>query len=354
MKFHAISCFVSIILTLLILYPLVVHLIYGWRRKADDIILSLSPISAKAYFEAFQRRIVDQEMSIAKFTQFYNQWYGRKYLIFPMLLVLLSAVIISYSLSDTSFLALQISNGSIVQKNEYINLPLVATAALAGAYGFVVWEFIWRSARRDLSPADILGGAVRMWLAVPLGYSLAAFFKEDLGAFIAFAASAFPLKAVVTILQRLANKQFKMEIGASASKDQVTELSSVDSVIADRLQDADITTVGQLAYCDPVQTCMRTNLSFVFISDLASQALAWIYFGKKMDLLRECGLRGAVEVYNLRTNMDSINEDDRANTKAVLDKAAEILSLSPKAISSVIREISDDPYTKFLTDTWPN
>jgi hypothetical protein len=52
--------------------------------------------------------------------------------------------------------------------------------------------------------------------------------------------------------------------------------------------------------------------------------------------------------------MDSINEDDRANTKAVLDKAAEILSLSPKAISNVIREISDDPYTKFLTDTWPN
>jgi hypothetical protein len=353
MKFHAISCLISIILTLLILYPLVVHLIDGWRRKADDIILSLSPISAKAYFEAFQRKIVDQETSIAKFTQFYNRWYGRKYLIFPILLVLLSAVIISYSLSDTSLLALQIYNRNIVQTNEYINVPLIATAALAGAYGFVVWEFIWRSARRDLSPANILGGAVRMWIAVPLGYSLASFFKEDLGAFIAFAASAFPLKAVVTILQRLANKQLKMEIGASESKDQVTELSSVDNVIADRLQDADIT-VGQLAYCDPIQTCMRTNLSFVFVSDLASQALAWIYFGKKLDSLRECGLRGAVEIHNLRTNMDSLNEDDRANTKAVLDKAAEILSLSPKAISNVIREISDDPYTKFLTDTWPN
>jgi hypothetical protein len=99
---------------------------------------------------------------------------------------------------------------------------------------------------------------------------------------------------------------------------------------------------------------MRTNLSFVFVSDLASQAPAWIYFGKKLDSLRECGLRGAVEIHNLRTNMDSLNEDDRANTKAVLDKAAEILSLSPKAISNVIREISDDPYTKFLTDTWPN
>lgn len=174
MTFHAISCLISIILTLLILYSLVVYLIDGWRRKADDIILSLSPTYVKAYFEAFQRKTVDEETSIAKFTQFYNRRYGQKYLIFPILLVFLSTVIISYSLSDTLFLVLQIYNRSIAQTNEYINLPLVATAALAGAYGFVVWEFIWRSARRDLSPANILGGAVRMWIAVPLGYSLAA------------------------------------------------------------------------------------------------------------------------------------------------------------------------------------
>jgi hypothetical protein len=122
MRFHGISCLIAIIVTLLILYPLIVHLIDGWQRKADDIILSLSSISAKAYLEAFQHKTVDPETSIAKFTQFYNRWYGRKYLIAPILFVLVSAVIISYSLADTSLLALQISNKSVVQTNEYISL----------------------------------------------------------------------------------------------------------------------------------------------------------------------------------------------------------------------------------------
>jgi hypothetical protein len=112
--------------------------------------------------------------------------------LFPILLILLSSIIVSYALVDTAILNLHLFNKEEIQTNEYINLPLVAVAAFAGAYGFVVWEFIWRSARRDLSPANILGGAVRMWIAVPLGYSLAALLKEDVGAFIAFAASAFP------------------------------------------------------------------------------------------------------------------------------------------------------------------
>jgi hypothetical protein len=354
MKIHFASCIVTAILILLILYPLIMHFVFGWRRKADDIVLSLSLASAKTYLESFQNRITTVDTSIMEFTSFYNHWYGRKYLVVPIIIVICSAVIVSYSLVDAAALNLHRFSKETVQTDEYMDLPLVTIAALAGAYGFVAWEFIWRSSRRDLSPANILGGAVRIWIAVPLGYSLAALVKDDLGAFIAFSASAFPLKAVVTILQRIANKQLQMEIGASSSKDQVTELSCIDNVIADRLQDSDVTTVGQLAYCDPVQTCMRTNLSFVFISDLAAQALAWIYFGKKLDKLREVGLRGAVEIYNLRTNLDSDNEGEREVARAVLDRAAKIMPMTPKAFSNVMREISEDPYTKFLTDTWPN
>jgi hypothetical protein len=171
-----------------------------------------------------------------------------------------------------------------------LHLPPVAVAAVAGAYGFVAWDLIWRTATRHLSASDILGSAVRMLVAIPLGYSFAALLKDEVGPFIAFAAGAFPLQAVATILQRLANKQLGIEIGASASKDQVTELSCVDRVIADRMQDADITTVGQLAYCDPVQTCMRTNLSFAFISDVTAQALAGINLGNKLANMRLFGL----------------------------------------------------------------
>ena len=61
-----------------------------------------------------------------------------------------------------------------------------------------------------------MGGAIRMLIAIPLGYSFAALLKDDLGPFIAFAAGAFPLQNVETLLQRLANKQLGVEMGASA------------------------------------------------------------------------------------------------------------------------------------------
>jgi len=158
---------------------------------------------------------------------------------------------------------------------------------------------------------------------------------------------------VSTILQRLANKQLGVEIGASASKDQVTELSCVDRVIADRLQDADITTIGQLAYCDPVQICMRTNFSFAFISDIAAQALAWIYLGNKLADLRVLGLRGAVEIRYLYENIKSSNPAQNECAEPILKKAASILDLSPEEFQNVAEEIGEDPYTIFLTETWP-
>jgi hypothetical protein len=228
----------------------------------------------------------------------------------------------------------------------------VAVAAAAGAYGFAAWDLIWRTARLNLSPADIMGASVRMLIAIPLGYAFAALLKDDLGPFIAFAAGAFPLQTVATILQRLANKQLGVQIGASASKDQVTELSCVDRVIADRLQDADITTVGQLAYCDPVQICMRTSLSFAFVSDIAAQALAWIYMGNKLADLRPLGLRGAVEIKCLCKDIKSGDDGEKKIAKATLEKAASIMGLSPDEFQNVAAEIAEDPYTVFLAETW--
>jgi hypothetical protein len=160
------------------------------------------------------------------------------------------------------------------------------------------------------------------------------------------------LQTVATILQRLANKRLGVEMGASASKDQVKELSCVDRVIADRLQDADITTVCQLAYCDPVQICMRTSLSFAFVSDIAAQALAWIYIGNKLADLRPLGLRGAVEIRCLCADFKKGSPGEKIIAEATLKKAASIMSLSFEEFQNVATEIAEDPYTVFLAETW--
>jgi hypothetical protein len=352
MKLHLHSIILCVILVVLIAYPLIIYWLLGWRRKADDVILSMSPTCAKLYLSTFQNRSVETDAAIEAFREFYFSWYGRKYLVAPIAVTMFTAIILSYSLADTGIFDLNEFNKIPVVAADYIHLPLVAVAAVTGAYGFVTWDLIWRTARLNLSPADILGASVRMLIAIPLGYSFAALLKDDLGPFIAFAAGAFPLQTVVTILQRLANKQLGVEMGASASKDQVTELSCVDSVIADRLQDADITTVCQLAYCDPVQVCMRTNLSFAFVSDIAAQALAWIYLGNKLADLRPLGLRGAVEIRNLCDDIKSDNQVQKLIADAALKKAASILALSPEEFQNVAAQIADDPYTVFLDETW--
>lgn len=49
-------------------------------------------------------------------------------------------------------------------------------------------------------------------------------------------------------------------------------LDSIDHPIADRLNGADILTIAQLAYTDPVQLAMRTGLGFDFVLDIVGQA----------------------------------------------------------------------------------
>jgi hypothetical protein len=352
MQFHLFSAILSVILVALIAYPLIIYLYLGWQRKANDVILSMSPACAKLYLDTFQNQSVKTDTAMEEFKKFYYSWYGRRYLVAPIVIIMFAAIILSYSLADTGLFNLNEFNKIPVVAAEYIHLPAVAVAAAAGAYGFVAWDLIWRTARLNLSPSDILGASIRMLIAIPLGYSFAALLKDDLGAFIAFAAGAFPLQTVATILQRLATKQLNVEIGASAPKDQVTELSCVDRVIADRLQDADITTVGQLAYCDPVQICMRTSLGFAFVSDIVAQALAWIYIGNKLTDLRPLGLRGAVEIRNLCADIRSGDAGTKKIADATLNKAASVMVLSSDEFQNVAAEIAEDPYTIFLAETW--
>lgn len=353
MEFHQVSIALAVALTSIIAYPLAIHLWLGWKRKADDVILSMSPESAKMYLSTFQDiKAVELKDALKEFRKFYHSWYGRKYLIFLVFIAVFAALIISYLMSDTVLYSLQDINGIKVDRSKYIGLPPTGIAAAAGAYGFAAWGIIWRTARLSLSVLDILGVTIRLAIAIPLGYAFASLSK-DFAPFIAFAVGAFPLETVETILQRLANKHLGVEMGASASKDQVTELSCVDREIADRLQDADITTVCQLAYCDPVQTCMRTNLSFAFTSDICAQALAWIYLGDKLTEFRVLGLRGAVEFYSLCEGLESKDDDIRIMANAILKKAANVVSVSPEEFHKVATEIGYDPYTIFLAETWP-
>jgi hypothetical protein len=319
---------IDAVLTGLLAYPLIDFLTYGWARKAAEIENSLSKSAKKTYLGEAEQ----------EFAKMYRSWYGRPRLIIPISLVLLIALFENFFFA--SDLQRLVGSETNVQ---------IAPAAIAGAYTFVAFDFFSRNQRRNLSIADIMRGALRLSIAIPLGYVFSAIVTRDLGAFMAFAIGVFPLREIGGLLRQQANKRLGFEIGAAQGESQVGKLSGIDTTIAERIEDADITTIAQLAWCDPIQLTMRTNLNFDFVVDIVSQALACVYLNGKLETLRLIGLRGAVEIRSLlQEDLKSKNQQVLAEANLVLDAAAKAVGVDVPGLKFALGQIGEDPFTIFL------
>jgi hypothetical protein len=330
---------IDLILTFILAYPLFDHLMYGWTRKAAEIRNSLSASAKQTYLEVYQQKSATIESAPTDFDLLYRAWYGRGRYVVPIISVLVVAALENWVLAN-ALLKLVASNGKLD------SVP----AAIAGAYTFVTWDFFARVQRRNLLIGDILRGGLRLAIAIPLGLALSTL-SDGVAPFLAFAVGVFPLDTISTILRQLANKKLNLELGAAEAQSQVGKLSDIDSTIADRIEDADITTIAQLAWCDPIQLTMRTNLYFAFITDIVSQALAWVYLETKLNLLRPFGLRGAFEIrIFLGDDLASADAREKAQAEAVLAAAAIAVSMSVDSLRYSFEQIAYDPSTKFLSE----
>ncbi|MEP7031463.1 MAG: hypothetical protein ABI830_11070 [Pseudolabrys sp.] len=96
---------------------------------------------------------------------------------------------------------------------------------------------------------------------------------------------------------------------------------------------------------------MRANLQFSYTMDIVSQALAWVYLGKKLERLRTVGLRGAIEI---RVFMDGLGNDrgpdEKRKATATLPVAAELADIEKAGLLYAFLQISEDPNTEFLNE----
>ena len=318
---HGPSIVTAALLTYLCGHPIFAFCYRGWRIKRADVLSSLGSDAQALYMRTFRLRPdavraargLEFADSADGFAAMYVWRYGRYRLILPTLLLMVVVAALTFALAETAVGFLYEYRGGaqfVVNRMRVpeptIGLPAMAAASIAGAYAWVVYGLIQDSARYNMPPGTILGAALRLIVATPLGYAMAAVATKDLGVFVAFALGAFPLKTVALLLKRVANKKLDLDIGSDSGVDQVKVLDGVDSSTADRLETADILTVSQLAYCDPVQVSLRTNIAFDVVLDYVSQALAWIYLGSRMKALRVMGLRGALEIRNLLWDLGEI------------------------------------------------
>ena len=334
--------------------PLMRYLAIGWRAKRKDIMDGMSAYARFAYFQMFSRSetIPKPSEASANFETLYSHWYGRRLFCVPGILFAVVGLI-----AVTLVILTVVTERGYLAENPLFTLPITAISAVAGAYLWVLNDHISRARRRDFSPSDVSWGSLRLIVSIPMGYAFTSIAPGSTGPFVAFALGAFPLTELQSMLRRLANKRLQLDGTPEETSDDIVKLQGINKDIAERLADEDIQTVTQVAYCDPVQLTMRSNLSFDFVSDCMNQALAWMYLEKGLDEVRPLGLRGAQEIMCLINDLDNESaepESKRAHDLAVaaIPVIAKALNQDPATAQFMLRQIAADPYTLFLQHVW--
>ena len=344
------SLFGAVIMTAIAGLPILAFISRGWTIKYADVMSSLSPDAITLYVSTFmsnERRAMvkgQQENDTAIFSRVYIRRYGRYRLREPLMLLMVTLFPLALLVSHTA-LARLLATAHLHYAQPSLILPDEALAAITGAYAFVIASLVRAAFTYNLPPLVLVNAALRLLVAAPLGYAVASWGggKSD---FIAFAIGAFPLDQAQTIIRRLTSNYFNTTAGnTDDTPDAAIALDGVGQTISESLANGEITTAAQLAYCDPVQVSLRTNIAFDAIVDLQSEALAYIFLGDTLSALRGQGLRGAVQISNFMAREQPDPKSDFA-VEFLAAQAASKMDLG--GLRNGFRTISCDPYTKFL------
>lgn len=346
--------FVTLCALLVLMQPMLRYVRSGWKAKRKDIMDSLSPKARLAYYLMFngsEPRPKTTEQACEQFERFYTAWYGRRYFIVPGVLLGLTGLI------ATSAVVFSVLGEQLFAPNPLFKIPIIAIASLGGAYLWVVNDHISRARRLDFSPADVMWGVLRVVIAVPMGYAFSSIVKDDVAPFVAFGFGAFPLSALMSLLVRFTEKRLGADETKEEASDDLIKLQGINKTILERLSNEDVTTITQIAYCDPVRLTMRSNLSFNFIIDCQNQALAWMYLEDKLNTIRPFGIRGAFEIKYLMDDLELTGEqpedkEARDKAKALLLQIASAINVPAELLRFSFDQIAGDPYTIFLYEIW--
>jgi hypothetical protein len=360
--------------TLLAVYPIQMFLRHGWPIKRREIEDSLSDTAKELYLREFLNETIDKtagQTAKTVFADMYDTRYGRVNFILPLIFFIVATYAATFLLAQSAigWMSFQTAAGlrpiaSSGLGTPLIVIPAVAAAGISGAYLWIVADMIDRARRLALTAADVGKATLRMAMSAAVSTALVAIAAPAVALPIAFAAGAFPLETVSAMFRRFASEKLGLGIGIQQdSPSQVLNLDGVDRPTADRLFDADISTIAKLAYADPVQLAMQTGLRFDYVIDIASQALAWVYLGDRLNDLRPAGLRGAIEIcYFLKQLTDPAAK--------VYPLMLQLLAVAPRLPQDVVGpppvkrqldmpsflnacdEIANDPYTEFLMKIW--
>jgi hypothetical protein len=333
--------------------PIVFYLFDGWGWRRHVIMCSLSDKAKDKYLSTYHSEANDPATAPRRFAAFYDHWFGRGRLIVPT--VLITIIVTLYTFLLTCYAAQSVAHWSIIYladdpSGRTAHALAIAAAAIAGAYVFVSLEAIGQVARRDVAAEDLCFHALRYMGCVPVAFALASLVKNDAALIIAFAAGAFPLPMIARIIRQDTQKRLGVTPTSDTQADLITKLLGVDDAVFARMNEIGVTSIGQMAWSDPIALTMRTNLGFMFVIDLVSQALAWSYLGTKLETLRPMGLRGAYEIRVLMNEANDAASPLNANAIDLIPQAAAAVGLTLPEFLNAAHQVADDATAEFLVE----
>jgi hypothetical protein len=181
-------------------------------------------------------------------------------------------------------------------------LPLVIIMALAGGYVWSVYQIFARIRASELSPSDLYEIDLGVLASIPVGFAFSLITAELDGvrSFMAFAASAFPLREVSRLVRQNTTRKMLESTDASTTRPTELHLGTAIEGLSDqtlaRLSELRITTVLDMAYCDPIKVMVQTGFPLPVIVDWIDQSLWALYVGDLKAQFDKCGLRCSLDV----------------------------------------------------------
>jgi hypothetical protein len=244
-------------------------------------------------------------------------------------------------------------------------LPATIIMALVGGYVWGVFQICARSRSSELSPDDLYEIDLGLIAAVPVGIAFS-LLTADLGglrSFMAFAASAFPLRDVQRLFRQYATRKAleSSDSGNSASRPAELHLGTTIEGLSDqtlaRLSELRISTVLDMAYCDPIRVMVQTGFPLPVIIDWVDQSLWALYSGDLKSKIDKLGIRCSLDVCEF---VDLHLRDDKGTKRAVVDGAnksaldalAQAMGSDSLLLQDLLFRIYCDPQVVVLRKLW--
>lgn len=350
LRWEYVSYLLVFIAWLVVWLPVIIFLIRAWRARRDMLFDYFDDQSLRLYYAEFfpaeDLTNLNPAGLTANFKRRFNAFYGRQYYFPPILLLAILAAMGLWAVAV--FL-----RRTLAHPLPDDALLWVGVSAFLGAYVWVVNDQLSRLRSRDFTPHDVFTAIYRFLIALPVGYCFGKIAAPGMAIPIAFFLGTFPANTLFKYGRRFVEQKLNLGDSGDQETTELEKLQCVGKAQAERFGDVGVPTIGQLAWSDPIDLTIRSNLDFNYIVDTMSQALLWVYAEDaagedSTKQLYKFGLRGAMEVSNL---LNSIAKDDQ-NAKQALTDAAAKLNMNEQSLRHMFDEVATDPYTKFLVNIW--